>query len=146
MEKVKAKTLADIEEFEKIPIEERLPFFNTYDLIKHGAAINPEAPAISFFQSGADYTNPTEITYREFLSQVTRTANLFHDLGIGPKDVVSYLLPNLPQTHFVLWGGEAAGIVNPINPMLEPSTIREICMAAGTKVLVALGEFPGSDI
>jgi len=146
MEKVKAKTLADIEAFEKVPIEERLTFLNTYDLIRHGAAINPEAPAISFFPSGADYANPIHVTYREFLAQVTQTANVFHDLGVGPRDVISYLLPNLPQTHYVLWGGEAAGIINPINPMLEPATIREICQAAGTRVLVALGEFPGSDI
>jgi hypothetical protein len=27
----------------KTPIEERLQFSNTYDLIKHGAAINPSA-------------------------------------------------------------------------------------------------------
>lgn len=146
MERLRVVTVADIEEFEKIPIEDRLEFFNTYDMIKHGAAINPEATAISFILSGDAYTAPKQVTYREFLSQVTRTANLFHDLGIGPRDVISYLLPNLPQTHYVLWGGEAAGIVNPINPMLEPPTIREICQAAGTKILVALGEFPGSDI
>jgi len=46
----------------------------------------------------------------------------------------------------VLWGGEAAGIVNPINSLLAPSTIRDICQAAGTKILVALAEFPGADI
>jgi fatty-acyl-CoA synthase len=146
MEKVKAKTLADIEAFEKVPIQERLSFFNTLDMIKHGAAIDPEAPAISFFSSGANYANAVTVTYRELLAQVTRTANLFHALGVGPRDVISYLLPNLPQTHFILWGGEAAGIVNPINPMLEPGTSREICRAAGTKVLVALGDFPGTDI
>ncbi|MFC1534492.1 acyl-CoA synthetase [Thermodesulfobacteriota bacterium] len=146
MDKVMVETLADIEAFEKVPIEERLPFLNTYDMIKHGAAINPDAPAISFFLSGTEFANPVKVTYREFLAQVTRTANLFHDLGVGPSDVISYLLPNLPQTHYVLWGGEAAGIVNPINPMLEPSTIKEICQAAGTKVLVALGEFQGYDI
>ena len=146
VERPRIATLADILEVEKIPIEQRLNFFNTYDMLRHGAAIDPEAPAISFFLSGADYTRPMRLTYREFLANVTRTANLFHDLGVGPGDVVSYLLPNLPQTHYILWGGEAAGIVNPINPMLEPSTIREICQAAGTKVLVALGEFEGSDI
>jgi len=146
MEGLKIVNAADIEEFEKIPIEDRLDFFNTYDMIKHGAAIDPEATAISFFPSGEDYANPSQITYRNFLAQITRTANLFHDLGVGPGDVITYLLPNLPQTHYVLWGGEAAGIVNPINPMLEASTIREICQAAGTKVLVALGEFEGSDI
>jgi len=146
MEKLKIVNLADIEAFEETPLAERLEFFNTYDLIKHGVAINPEATAISFIQSGDTYTNPTQVTYREFLTQVTRTANLFHDLGVGSKDVVSYLLPNLPHTHYVLWGGEAAGIVNPINPLLEPATIAHICKAAGTKVLVALTEFPGSEI
>jgi len=146
MEELRIKTLADIEEFERVPIEQRLPCLTTYDMLKHGAAINPEATAISFFPSGEDYANPSQITYRNFLTQITRTANLFHDLGVGPGDVITYLLPNLLQTHYVLWGGEAAGIVNPINPMLEASTIREICLAAGTRVLVALGEFEGSDI
>ena len=93
-----------------------------------------------------DVNQPVQVTYRELMANITRTANLFHDLGVGPQDVVSYLLPNLPQTHYVLWGGEAAGIVNPINPLLEPATIAEICQAAGTKILVALADFPESDI
>ncbi|MBW1783397.1 MAG: acyl-CoA synthetase [Deltaproteobacteria bacterium] len=146
MEEVSIATVADIEAVEKAPIEQRLAYFNTYDMIKHGTAINPEAPAISFFYSGTDYANALQVTYRDFLTQITRTANLFHDLGVGTNDVITYLLPNLPQTHYVLWGGEAAGIVNPINPMLEPSTIRDICLAAGTRILVALGEYEGSDI
>ena len=143
---VKIKTVADTREFEKTPIEERLTAFNTYDLLQKGASINPDAPAISFFLTGDSYDQPTQINYREFIAQINRSANFFHDLGIGPHDVISYLLPNLPQTHFVLWGGEAAGIVNPINPLLEPATIAEICRSAGTKVLVSLGEFPGTDL
>jgi len=146
MDKLKVRTAADIEAFEKIPIQERLDVFNTYDLIKKGASINPDAPAISFFPTGDAYDQPVQVSYREFMARIHRTANLFYDLGIGASDVISYLLPNLPETHLVLWGGEAAGIVNPINPMLEPAVIADICRAAGTKVLVALGEFPGLDI
>lgn len=146
MKKVKFRNIGDIEAFENIPIEERLETCNTYDMLKKGAAINPDAPAISFFLSGDTYDQPMQVTYRELMANITRAANLFHDLGVGPQDVISYLLPNLPQTHYVLWGGEAVGIVNPINPLLEPATIAEICQAAGTKVLVALGDFPGSDI
>lgn len=145
-EKFKVQSIRDIEAIERITVKERVTAFNTYDLLLDGAAINPEAPAISFFLTGEDYANPQRMIYREFLSKITQTANLFHDLGVGPKDVISYLLPNLPETHLVLWGGEAAGIVNPINSMLAPSTIRDICQAAGTKVLVALSEFPGTDI
>ena len=146
MEKVKFHNISDIEAFENTPLEDRLEVYNTYDLIKKGAAINPDGSAISFFLSGDTYDQPMVVSYRELVANITRTANLFHDLGIGPGDVVSYLLPNLPQTHYVLWGGEAAGIVNPINPLLEPATIAEICQAAETRVLVALAEFPVSDI
>ena len=146
MEDIKIASLADVEEIEKTPIDKRLTAFNTYDMIKQGAAIDPDALALSFMMSGDTYESPMQVTYRELMAQINRTANLFHDLGIGPTDVVSYLLPNAPHTHYVLWGGEAAGIVNPINPLLEPSAMVDICQAAGTKVLVALGEIPGSDI
>ncbi|MBC2715995.1 MAG: acyl-CoA synthetase [Desulfobacteraceae bacterium] len=146
METYKIATLPDIEAIEKVPFAERLKISNTYDIIKQGAAINPDAPAISLILSGDHYADPLQVTYREFWAKVNQTANLLHDLGVGPQDVVSFLLPNLHLTHHVIWGGEAAGIVNPLNPLLEPSTIKEICQAAKTKVLVALGEYPGADI
>lgn len=146
MKKIKITDLSSIEAVEKIPLEKRFDIQSTYDMIKKGAMINPDAPAISLIMSGDQFDAPLQINYREFLKKVTQTANFFHDLGIGPKDVVSYILPNLPHTHYVLWGAEAAGIANPINPMLETKTIADICNAANTKVLVALGEFPGSDI
>jgi len=96
--------------------------------------------------SGETWESPIEITYKQLLARITQSANLFTDLGVGPRDVVTYILPNVPQAHFSLWGAEAAGIANPINPMLEPTQIRDIMNAAKTKVLVALGEYPGSEI
>ncbi|MEW6440148.1 MAG: acyl-CoA synthetase [bacterium] len=139
-------TLKDIEEIEKVPLTRRLTVSNTYDMIRKGASVAPDAPAVSLLLSGDTYDKPVQVSYRELVAKITQTANLLHDLGVGPRDVVTYLLPNLVHTHYVIWGGEAAGILNPINPMLEPATIRHICRAAGTKVLVALGEFPGADI
>ena len=144
--KSKSVSLADIEQAEQTPIEKQLVADNTYDMIRHGTSLDPQAPALSFFMDGANYKKATTYTYAEFFGEVNRTANMLYDLGIGPNDVVSFLLPNLPQTHFVLWGGQAAGIVNPINPMLNAAVIQEICEHAKTKVLVALGSLPGSDI
>ncbi len=140
------QNLDDIAALEEVPLLERIKERNTYELLEKGAAINPQAKALTFLRSGEAYLDPVQYTYQELMGKIRQTANLFHDLGIGPRDVVTYLLPNLPQTHFVLWGGEIAGISNPINPMLEANTIRDICQAAGTKVLVALGETPGSDV
>ena len=137
---------ADVLEYEKTPLKERLKFTNTYDMIKHGASLDPDAWALSFILSGDSYDQPMQVHYRDLMSNINRAANLFHDLGIGPTDVVSFLLPTFPQAHYILWGTEAVGIINPINPLLEAATLRDLLNAANTKVLVALGEFPGSDI
>src|SRR3569833_4770655 len=56
------------------------------------------------------------------------------------------MLPLLPDAFVTLFGAEAAGIANPVNPLLEPHQIAEILEAANTKVLVALGPVPGADI
>lgn len=143
---LKTAALADIEAYEQTPLETRLEATTTYDLLRLGADRNPGAEALVFLTNGDDYDKPLSLTYAQLLARVRQTANLFTELGVGPTDVVTYLLPNLPQTVFTLWGAEAVGVVNPINPMLEPGTMADICRAAGTKVLVALGETPGVDI
>jgi len=138
--------IPDIEEIERIPLTERIKEKSTFELLEKGAKINPEAIAMSFLTSGAAFEQPVQIPYAGFIGKIRQTANMLHDLGVGPTDVVTYLLPNLPETHYVLWGAETAGIANPVNPMLEAPVIADICRAAGTKVLVALGETPGTDI
>jgi fatty-acyl-CoA synthase len=146
MDEFVIRNLADIEAIERIPLSERYSEMSTYQAVKKGSDINPDAIAINFILTGDQYQNPISVSYRTLIGRINQAANCFHDLGIGPTDVVTYLLPNVPQTHYVLWGAEAAGIVNPINPLLEASAIRDICRAAQTKVLVALGEVPGSEI
>jgi fatty-acyl-CoA synthase len=140
------RNIDDIKAIESIPLEERVSARSTYELIRKGGERGPDAIALYFFLSGEMWETPVEVSYRQFLARVTQSANLFHDLGVGSRDVVTYLLPNLPQTHFALWGAEAAGIANPINPLLKPTQIRDIMVSAKTKILVALGEYPGSDI
>ena len=78
--------------------------------------------------------------------QITRTANLLVQLGIDSGDSVSIILPILPQTHFAIWGAQAAGIANPINPMLEAEHIGEIIAAAGSRIVICLGKSSQSDI
>ncbi|MDM8516229.1 acyl-CoA synthetase [Desulfobacterales bacterium HSG16] len=140
------RNISDVEAIEKIPLSKRLKVKNTYELLEKGAAINLDAIAISFLFDGDNFDKSVDVTYRQFIGKIRQTANMLHDLGTGVNDTVTYLLPNIPQTHYALWGAEAVGIANPVNPMLEPAAIRDICIAANTKVLIALGEFPGTDI
>lgn len=146
MTTIRIRDIYDVKAIESVPLEERVPTKSAYELLQKGAANDPEATAIYFLMSGEMWDSPMEISYRQFLGRITQSANLFHDLGIGAGDVVTYILPNLPQTHFALWGAETAGIANPVNPLLEPAQIRDIMISAKTKALVALGKYPGSDI
>jgi fatty-acyl-CoA synthase len=139
-------TLADVEAAERIPLAERGLPASTYEMLARAASEHAGRTALRFFASAAAYDRPADLTYAELLEAVHRTANLLHGLGVHEGEVVSLVLPNLPETHFLLWGGEAAGIVNPVNPLLEPAQIADILAAAGTRVLATLAPFPGSDL
>lgn len=139
--------LSDIEAFERqYPLAERDLPASTYALLQRSAERFGDLPALSFLASGSLEDQPWRISYAELFAKVTQTANALHRLGLRPGQAVSFLLPNLPQTHFVIWGGEAAGIVNAINPLLEPEHIAELIRASNTSVLVTLGPFPGTDL
>ncbi|GAB2989402.1 AMP-binding protein [Psychrosphaera aestuarii] len=96
---------------------------------------------------GQEYAAPyREVTYSQLANKVTQTANALRKLGINRKDVTSIIMPNFPETYYTLWGASTAGIANPINPLLDASIIKEIMLSSNTKVLIALGPLPGSDI
>ena len=136
----------DVRAFEQIPYGDRIAAESTYDALKLAAGRYPDAPAIQFLANADPADVPDVITYRDFFQRITQAANMFHGLGVGPNDVVSFLLPLLPDALVTLFGAEAAGIANPVNPLLEPDQIAEILDAAHTSVLVALGPVPGTDI
>jgi len=136
----------DLERIERVPLAGRYPWRSTYDLIRQTAAEHGERPALVFVPQGSAAETPHVCSYAELLRRVTQAANLFHRLGAGPGDVVAYVLPSLPQTHFTLWGAEAAGIACAVNPLLEPQQIAEILRSAGAKLLVTLGPGPGGEL
>lgn len=137
-------SLRDIEALESAP-PPSLPS-STLEMIRLGAAIDPQAPALSFFLRAAEHARAESWTYAEFLESIHRSANLFHHLGANKDSVIAYVLPNLPETHFTLWGGEATGIVMAINPMLDAQAIGALLAEAGASILVTLAPFPGVDL
>ncbi|WP_458129884.1 acyl-CoA synthetase [Pseudomonas sp. Z2-11] len=140
------QTLDDIHALESVPLVERDLAPNTYEALQRCAQRNPQASALSFFVDAADFTHTHEWNYAQLFAEITRAANAFHDLGIVPGEVIAFVLPNLPETHFTIWGGEAAGIVMAINPLLEASQIADLLRAANARVVVTLAPMPGSDL
>ena len=136
MQKKPALTPADVAEVEKTPLEALLPADNIYAAIRNSAERHPDKPAIVNLAKGELADEAEEISYGDLFRRVTQTANMLRGLGVGENDVVTLLMPIIPETHYLLWGAETAGIANPVNPFLEPEHIVSICKAAGTKVIV----------
>src|SRR5207248_7625585 len=131
------RTLEDIERLERVPLARRLAAGSTYAVLHKALTSSPERPVRCFLSLG-DQPEPGEaLTARAFLGKVHQTANLLADLGMDPPGVMALLLPNLLETHLLLWGGQAVGIVCPIPPFLPTPQIVELLQTATAKVLVA---------
>lgn len=138
--------LADIHTLESVPLTNHHLPSNTYAALEKSAKQWPDAPALSFFLDANKFQKKQTWTYSQLFAETTRAANVFHQLGISKDDVIAFVLPNLPETHFTIWGGEAAGIVMAINPLLEGGQIAELIRSARAKVLVTLAPTPNVDL
>ncbi|MDT8428470.1 MAG: acyl-CoA synthetase [Pseudomonadales bacterium] len=139
-------TLSDIEAFEQTPLSSQFPASSSYELIQQSAERFGEDTALEFLLTGRRDEPTQSISFRTLASNTTRTANLLFSLGIQEQDAVSILLPILLQSHQIILGAQAAGIANPINPMLEANHIAEIINAAEAKIVVCLAPSEHSDL
>ncbi len=143
----KMATLAD-----KIAIEnqstlaERQASKTVYQYVARAADRFPGRDALSFQITSGVKDKAETLTWTQLLGKVTQAANMFRRLGVGENDVVAYLLPNANETAITLLGGSVAGIVNPINPLLEAEQIGAILRETNAKVLVTLKAFPKTDV
>ena len=135
---VPIRNQSDIAAIEAIPLSERALPESSYAALVDASKRSPDAQALSFFLS-ADRLDEAHVwTYAELVADVTRAANVFAALGVVADRPVAYVLPNLPETHFTIWGGEAAGAALAINPMLEPKQVADILRFARASILVTL--------
>ena len=112
---------------------------STYEIFRNSGAAFGDKPALTFLRSGDPAEAPIRWSYAQLLAGIHQTANLLHRLGVGPDDAVAVLLPGCLDYHLALWGGEAAGIVQPLNPLLTDDKLVALMTAGRAKVLIAYG-------
>ncbi|MCB1368792.1 MAG: acyl-CoA synthetase, partial [Rhodobacteraceae bacterium] len=143
----KMATLADKQAIENAaPYSERQPARTIFEYVQRAARRYPTRDALSFQIMSGPKDKAETLNWSELLGKVTQAANMFRRLGVEEGDVVAYLLPNANETAITLLGGAVAGIVNPINPLLEPEQISAILRETKAKVLVTLKSFPKTDV
>lgn len=133
-------TVEKIRQFETTPLSQRGLPTNTYDFLRQSSVYNPDQVAIHYFSDPETCdVQRVAITFHELMRKVNQTANLLHSLGVTKDQVIPMLLANTPEAQFALWGGQAAGIANPLNWMLEPEALANLIQSTNAKVLIAYG-------
>ena len=117
-----------------------------WGLLNRTAERFPARPAVSYQLLSGPSDKAETLSWSELRDRTAQAANLFRSLGIGEKDVIAYVLPNCNETITTLLGGAVAGIVNPINPLLEAEQLAAILRETDAKVVVTLKAFPKTDV
>ena len=118
----------------------------TYELLTQTAAKHGGRKAVSFSLLSDPGAYCETLDWNTLRDKTTQAANMFRSLGVGENDVVAYLMPNATETVLTYLGGQVAGIVNPINPLLDAEQIAAILRETNAKVLVTLRAFPKTDV
>jgi fatty-acyl-CoA synthase len=134
------RTMADVQRLEKTPLSAALTVRSTYEIVRNSALEFGDKTAVTFLRTADPADEPLRWSYRELFEGVHRTANLLHALGVRAADAVAVLLPGCYEYHLALWGGAAAGIVQPLNPLLADEKLASLVNASRAKVLIAWGE------
>lgn len=140
-------TIADRDEIQgAMPWSARDIPVTVYEQITRTRNTHGSRNAISFQLFSDPGAKAETLSWTQFHGKVTQAANLFRSLGVGEGETVAYILPTINETAITLFGGMTAGVVNPINPLLEPEKIAGILRETKAKVVVTLKSFPKTDV
>jgi fatty-acyl-CoA synthase len=141
------RSSADIEEIERVPLNERLRIDNFSRRVALAIeARNPNDSAIHYVPDGDVDRIAERVSFGELKRNIARTTSLLRSHGISRDDVVAVLMPAVPAIYWSILGAMAAAIVFPVNWMLEPRYILRLLKEANVKAVVALGPTPGFQI
>ena len=140
------RTIDDVRRLEAMPLSEALTTRSTYEIFCNSARAFGDKTALTFLRSGDPAVEPIRWSFAGLLAGIHKTANVLHALGAEPTDTVAALLPGCLEYHLALWGGEAASIVQPLNPLLSDDKLVALMRIARAKVLFAYGSDAESGI
>ena len=134
------RSIEGVRALESVPIDRSIVARSTYDIVRNAAHVFGERTALTFLPSAEPGgAGAVRWTYAQLLAKVHQTANALHTLGVGPQDAVAALLPGCLEYQLAHWGSAAAGIVQPLDPLLTLDKLAALMNAARAKVLIAWG-------
>lgn len=134
---MQVRSIADIEAIEAKSYDEMVSARNLYDLFRATTQICGGNKALTVMRSADPADVGLALTHAELLGAVTRAANMFRGLGVGPDGgVAAFLTPTLPELPALLIGAQVAGVAGSLNYLLNRDAIFDLLNAMRATVLV----------
>jgi fatty-acyl-CoA synthase len=133
------RDLEDIESLEIQPYDELVTARSVYDLFIATATLFPDRPGLTVLPSGNLNDAAHTRSNKELLQEVTRVANMMHDMITRNDGAVAIISPTYDQIPATIWGTQTAGIVSSINYLLNPDVIVDLLRAENAEILVVPG-------
>lgn len=115
--------------YKKEDLNYKIPNITMYDQVKMSQEKYPKNVAISYMGKKINYTS--------LIKKIDRCAKGFYNLGIRKGDIVTILLPNIPEALISLYALNKIGaIANMTHPLSAEEEIKETLMSTQSKYLI----------
>ncbi len=138
--------LADIEQIEEVPLEQRIQRWDFGLNLLDGCDIEPQRAALQVTNNGQVDGELVSWSFAELRQRSIQIANFLRARGIGAEDAVAIVSPTVPALFATLIGGMLAARPFPINWMLEVEPLRDLLIQSRAKAVVTLGPTDGFQI
>ena len=134
----------DIKALEQQPYDELVTAHSTYEIFATSAALHGDRPAVTVLGSADPSSIVAHFTHAEFLSEITKAANLFTRHADGTEPIIAIVARNYAALPAIVWGGQTAGVVSSLNYLLTADVIEQLLVAERATMLVVPG--PSLDV
>ena len=106
---------------------------NLYDPVHKAASLVPNARALRFMGKN--------ISYRTLQKNADALRVAFSAAGFVKSEAVTLVLPNVPESVYLLYGAAGAGLtVAPLHPLLSPAQIAAAMEKSGSSIVFCLSD------
>ena len=140
------RDLADVQEIEKTPLEDRILRWDFALNLLDGCRIAPQRAALHATCNG-DLDGPLVTwTFAQLEQHSVQVANFLRARGVGANDAVAIISPTVPGLFAAMMGTLLAAKPFPINWMLEAAPLRDLLIQAKVVAVIALGPTEGFEV
>ena len=116
------------------------PAVTIYDYMRQKTKGREKLTAISYYGK--------EISYKDFFLHIDEAASVLYSIGVRSEDRIMYLLPNIPETAYLMYGGAKIGAVSDfvdprpdsIDPVVSAHKILSMLQEEKAKHLIVLDQ------